>query len=358
MQHGILHAFLAFDWGEAIDLEKARQIEPAEFHVLPRRRRTPSSFTFHPAPLRFGLPDLPLSLPELGDCSAAAVLTVFDFGAVSLDVNIRFQLPADALVRLAGWLADPDRLLAGSRAALRPLFHRLQPVIRTPLWPETMVEEYFVFQFAPNSTIAADWQRDHAGWLANVLHLENHPLSDEEKSEAMRLRLSYSPHDLFLPDWGAAVLLDDHCEETLQAIEFANLQLLELRHIDDRLDAILAQTEKMVALFGQKRLTRWHGPTQDQRILGEMKAEAATLYERSTNALKLVGDTYLARTYRLLAERFRLTTWEAGIQRKLEVIEGIYQVIADQAESARSTTLELIVIALIAVEVVFGFLRH
>src|SRR5438552_1197019 len=78
--------------------------------------------------------------------------------------------------------------------------------------------------------------RRHCDWLARLLRLEGGSLSDEEVSEALRLHLRYSPDDLFIPDWAAAFLLDRDCEETLQTIEFTNLQLLEFRNIDNRLD--------------------------------------------------------------------------------------------------------------------------
>lgn len=354
---GILHAFVAYDWGDAIDLERAKVLQPAELHVLPRRRRTPSSFNFHPAPLRIRLPEVCLSLPEIGDCQAEVVATIFDFAAVSLDLNVAYQLSSASLVKLAGWLADPLQIVAIARSTLVPLFQRLKPAIRCPAWHESVVEEYFVFQMTDAVTLSKDWLTQNSVWLGNLLRLESDPLSEDETTDALRLRLSYSPDDLFLPDWGAAVLRDHDCEETLQAIEFANLQLLELRHIDDRLDTILAETEK---IFSDQKTTSfsWHGPTQKQRLLGEMNVEAGTLFERSTNALKLVGDTYLARVYRLLAERFRLSTWETGIQRKLDTLEGIYEVVTDRAEAARSTALELIVIALIAVELILAFVRH
>jgi hypothetical protein len=260
-------------------------------------------------------------------------------------------------VKLAGWLADPLQFVALARSTLMPLYQRLKPAIRSPIWHDTVVEEYFVFQITPEGTNAQDWMSQHRSWLGNVLRLEEQKLSDDEITDALRLKLSYTPDDLFLPDWGAAILRDHDCEETLQAIEFANLQLLELRHIDDRLDEFLLETEKHIN-SKSRRVFTWHGPSATQRLLGEMNMEAATLFERSTNALKLVGDTYLARVYRLLAERFRLSTWETGIQRKLDTIEGIYEVVTDQAEAARSTALELIVIALIAVEVVMAFVRH
>lgn len=357
LQHpGILHAFVAFDWGDAIDLDRAKLLQPGEMHMLPRRRRTPSSFNFHPAPLRIRLPEVRLALPELGECYAEAVATIFDFAAVSIDLNIPFTLSNESLVKLAGWLADPMQIVAMARSALMPLFQRLRPAIRSPLWHETMVEEYFVFQLQSGTIPAREWLAQHERLLGNVLRLENEHLSEDETADALRLRLSYSPEDLFIPDWGAAVLRDHDCEETLQTIEFANLQLLELRHIDDRLDRILVDTEKHLA--ERRSVFSWHGPTQTQKLLGEISVEAGTLFERSTNALKLVGDTYLARVYRLLAERFRLSTWEAGIQRKLDTLEGIYEVVTDRAEAARSTALELIVIALIAVELVLAFVRH
>ncbi|MFT3878536.1 MAG: hypothetical protein QM703_02615 [Gemmatales bacterium] len=354
---GILHAFVAFDWGDSIDLERARVLQPAELHALPRRRRTPSSFNFHPSPLRTHLPDVRLALPEIGDCQAEAVATLFDFAAVSLDLNVPFDLDATGMVKLADWLADPLQIVAVARSALMPLYQRLKPAIRSPSWHDTMVEEYFVFQMTQATGSAKDWLSTNNTWLGNVLRLEHEPLSEDETADALRLRLSYSPEDVFVPDSGAAILRDHDCEETLQAIEFANLQLLELRHIDDRLDGILIETEKIFAK-GSPRILPWHGPSQKQKLLGEMSVEASTLFERSTNALKLVGDTYLARVYRLLAERFRLSTWETGIQRKLDTLEGIYEVVTDRAEASRSTVLELIVITLIAVELILAFVKH
>ena len=75
------------------------------------------------------------------------------------------------------------------------------------------------------------------------------------------------------------------------------------------------------------------------------------------NALKLVGDPYLARVYRLLATRFHLDTWEENIQRKLEVAESVYQVVSDQASHFRAEFLEIVVVLLIVIEIVLAFLH-
>jgi hypothetical protein len=197
-------------------------------------------------------------------------------------------------------------------------------------------------------------------WLAGLVRLEPGRLSAEEVAEALRLHISYSPDDLFVPDWAAAALFDSDpdCNETLQVIEFANLQLLEYRNIDERLDANLAGAYRLVHEATRKRLRFWASYDRPLRVLGELKVEANDLFERTGNVLKLVGDQYLARVYGLLASRFHLREWEASIRRKLEVGEGVYQVISDQATAHRTEFLELIVIFLIVLEIVLAVFHH
>jgi uncharacterized Rmd1/YagE family protein len=61
--------------------------------------------------------------------------------------------------------------------------------------------------------------------------------------------------------------------------------------------------------------------------------------------------------YRLLATRFHLPEWEQGIRHKLDVLEGVYKVISDQAAHFRSEFLEILIILLILIEVIMGFVR-
>jgi hypothetical protein len=94
----------------------------------------------------------------------------------------------------------------------------------------------------------------------------------------------------------------------------------------------------------------------DLRLIGELQVEAAILFERVTNALKLLGDQYLARVYRLASYRFRLPEWNAGILRKLDTTDGIYQKVHDRAASWRMEILEWIIIFLIALSILLPFL--
>jgi hypothetical protein len=351
---GTLHIFVAFDWGDEIDLEKARQLVPASFQELPRRPRTPSSFTYRPQPLYLTLAPAKLDLPEIGTVEAAAGVTMFDIAAVSVSLRVPFAQTPDALLRMAASLAEPANVVRLARNLLEPVFKVLEPAIQDPAWQDDLSEEYFVFQLG----CEASSTDGDLSWLAGLVHLESGPLGPDEIREALRLKLSYSPSDLFVPDWAAAVLLDKDCEETLQAIEFANLQLLEFRHIDQRLDTSLANAQRMLAPLARSFLPFWRIHARPLRALGQLKVEANDLFERTGNVLKLVGDPYLARVYRLLAQRFHLEAWETSIRRNLEVAEGVYQVVSDQASSYRMEFLEAVIVVLILFEIVMAFVRH
>lgn len=355
---GTLHLFVAYDWGDEIHLEDARRLVSAELHALNRRRRTPSSIAYRPAPVRLPLGAVQVDLPQIGCVAAPAEATLFDFGAVSLGMRVPFSLAPAELLEVAAHLARPEPLVAAGRQALGSWHARLLPAIASPDWSE-FTEEYFVFELPPLAATDADaWLAEQAAWLAGLVRLERGPLSAAEITEAVRERLSYTPHDLFVAEWSAAALFDSDCGETLEAIEFANLQLLEFRHIDDRLDRRLTAAYRLIHPLARRWLPFWNTQARTLRALGDLRIEANELFERADNVLKLVGDQYLARVYRMLARRFHLADWQQSIQRSLDTVEGAHRVIAEQASASRLELLEAIVILLILIEVVNALWRH
>jgi len=356
---GTLHLFVAFDIGDEVDLEHASRLAPAAKQGFPRRKRTPTSITFRPPPLRFSLGPIELPVPGLGQVRRLAEATLFDFAGVSIDIEVPFQLAPEALIRLAGWLADPAPIVEAARTALLPLYQRLQPSIKDPSWSADLSEEYFVFQMPPGilGDVGKLLTGLRAGWLAGLLRLEEGPLSDQEVAEALRLSLRYGPDDLFVPDWGVAVLLDRDCEETLLTIEYTNLQLLEYRHIDNRLDESVASAYRLEPLR-RSWLPFWHTYWRTLRSLGELNVEANELFEKTGNVIKLVGDQYLARAHQLLARRFHLEEWEQSIRRKLNVLQNVYETLSDQAATYRAEVLELIIVILILIEIILSLVRH
>lgn len=345
---GVLHAFVAFDWGEEIDLARAKPL-------CPERSNRPVTIAYRPRPLHFAIQPVDLELPA-GRTQATGEATVFDFAAVSLALHVPFTLTPQALSELAASLATPDAVLKVAMEVMRPVFETLKPAIQAPSWGE-LTEEYFVFEFAPDHLSADALLTSAPDWLAGLVRLETEPLSGDEVVEAVRVQLRYGRGDLLVADWAAAVLIDSACEPTLQLIEFANLQLLEFREIDNRLDERLTTTWSVVHSAARRWLPFWRPYTSQLRGLGELKVEANTVFERAQNALKLVGDQYLARVYRLLAGRFHLDSWQDSIRRSLEVIEGGYKVLADQAAAWRTELIELTIMVLLLVDIVLTIVR-
>ena len=136
------------------------------------------------------------------------------------------------------------------------------------------------------------------------------------------------------------------------------MQLLEFRYLDNLLDDILTVAHRHIEPAARSWRPFWGAYSRPMRELGELKVDANEVFERTSNVLKLVGDQYLARAYRQLAARFHLAVWEQNIRRKLEVVEGVYKVLSDQADTARAQLLEVTVVILILVEIVVAPLRH
>jgi hypothetical protein len=350
---GTLHVHVAFDIGGEVNLDRARQLVPAESQSLPRRPRTPSSIAYRPPPLRFRLPPVRLTLAELGDTELSVEATLFDFGAVSVALRAPFSQSPAALLRVARALAEPGELVRAARQAFAPVYTNLLPTIHQPVWSD-LTEEYFVFQIAPDGALPppAELLSQHGAWLAGLVRLEDELLSPQEIDEALKSRISYGPRDLFVAEWSAAFLLDQDCGETLQIIEFANLQLLEFRFLDDQLDRRLGEAYRLIHPVRRSFLPFWRTHALPLRALGELRMEANDIFERTGNVLKLVGDQYLARVYRLLAGRFHLDTWERSIERSLRTMEDVYGIVSDRADTFRAEFMEVVIIVLIALEII------
>lgn len=354
---GVLHVFVAFDWGDEINLAQAQQLAPSRAQLLVRRKRTPASIAYRPPPLLFALPPVSVELPELGRISYEGEVTVFDFAAASAAIHIPFKLTAAALSRLAAGLADAEAVVDAARMAAAPLFEQLRPAIKDPCI-QTVAEEYFVIQIKPSEGLPSPEQlvREEA-WLAGLLQLEAAELAPEQIQEALRLRISYGPRDLLVADWQLAVLVDVDCDETLQVIEFANLQLLEFRSLGQRIDDEQTAAYRLIHPLTQTWLPLWRLQDRPIRVLGDLRMEAHAILERTSNGLKLFGDQYLARAYRLVSNRFHLDEWSHSVRESLEVVEGAYKVLSDQASLYRTEIMEIIVIILIASEIIMAFVK-
>lgn len=355
--HGVCYAIFAYDVGLSIDLERCtkRLTAPPQRARIRPKHHTPAYFEYRPAPLHM-IQEAP-ALPVGPCCSNPSVdMVLYNFGAVSLTYAIPLQGPWLGLLALSEALDGNPQLLHDSRRRVEELLDVLQDAVHRPHMAD-FVEDYAIFQI---EALTTPWSAEalsttHAQTIAQILRVEHATLADQEVHDAMSHRIAYGLEDLTIIDWHAALLLDREADDVRAVLEFANVELLEMRYLDEQLDQALDQAYETLSRRPWHGWRRPRAATDLQRV-GQMQVESAMLFEGVNNALKLLGDQYLARVYRLASQRFHLEEWDTSIIRKLHTLESIYGKLSDQATNQRMEVLEWIIILLIAVSILLPFI--
>jgi hypothetical protein len=352
---GHCHVYFAFRAASQVDLERAQAIArtwPTERSRFQRTRRAPAYLDFDPPPLQVTLPcePVPIGVGRFAS-EALADVSVFDFGALSVDFRVPFEAPLEALSPLSSALYDHLGLLGAARRRVDELAEALGPAL-TGEHGRDVWEQYVVFDFAsfepalPARELLEKSELRHA--LAQILRAEERPLSESRVEDALRLSISYGPDDLLVVDWSTALAVGGSSDERL-VLEFANTELLELRCLDKRLDGDLEAASRALS-----RPRRWIFAGADLRRIAKLQVDSAMLYESVNNAVSLLGDQWLADVYNLIAERYDLDKWQQSVAHKLASLESIYEKVADESAARRSELLEMIIILLIALEISWG----
>jgi len=127
-----------------------------------------------------------------------------------------------------------------------------------------------------------------------------------------------------------------------------------MRFLDQQLDTVLERAYDLLAQQQRRRLRGIRNP--EPWIMAQLQLDAAILFERVTNSLKLIGEQYLTRIYGLVSRRFSLAAWDASISRKLQTLESIYEKMTARAATRRMEVLEWIIITLFALDIILPFL--
>ncbi len=356
IRSGAFHAFFVYDVADTIDLARLGSVGGADVARAPLQLRREASSGF----IEFETQPVVVSMaPRPGGFAARA--KIFDYGVVSIRLSLPF---AGSWAEFAGFtrrLRRNEELVLEGDAVLESVLGEIAGALDEP--HDSLVEDYFVFEVEAFETPvgAADLLNDHAGALASLVLCEERRLMPAEAAEALRINFAYFDDDLAIVQWDTAFVYDrgDGAQAALDILEFANSQLVELRTYDKRLDAEL----DTIYALDPKRPTRRFGRRQAQDAADRLRyliVDIAELTDRSSNALKIIGDAYYARFYRGAAGRLGLKDWQKQIDSKVETVNEMYRFFTDQAQTSRSEVLEIIVILLIALELVLGLftLRH
>lgn len=358
---GTFHASFLFDVADTIDLKKLGSIAGESTQPAPLRLRASPS----PERIQYVVPPLAANLAPItiDGHTAQARAKIYDYGVIAVRFSVPYTGSWEEFVELSAALRTGDRLSNFAQGYINTIVRDCGPALDQPHPP--LVEDYFascIEQLEPHidaATLLAQHQAD----VVELMSAEARKLAPEEIAEDTRLHFSYYPDDLVIVQWDSAFVLDSpaNAEVMLDLMEFANSQLVELRTYDQRLDAELIN----VYVKNLPRPRPWQPGRRREtekgaERLGYLLVDIRELADRSSNALKIIGDAYYARVYRALAARLGLDVWQRQIESKLAAVAEAYRYLTDQGQVARGEFLELVVIALIAIEIVVGIigLRH
>jgi hypothetical protein len=359
VETGNLFFFFAYDIGFDIRLgEAAALCRGVESPGLTGSRPAPAHLQYRPKPLVVPLGKVTLpggAAPVALDASAK----LFDFGAMSVTLSLPVADMAWAgYVDTAVALENDPRLAVEAEAIARRLFDAVRPAVARASFAD-LAEEYALWHVGGFSPPMRGTEALSAlqGGIARLLMLETGNFAPEALPEIVGNPVRYYDNDLFLAEWDAAFAYDPKFHDTLEVIEFLNVQMLELRFFDRLLHAAIDEMGDEIRR--KRRLPAiLHDPHEKPlQRLSELKLDVTLLRERTDNTLKMVGDAYLARIHETVRRKAGADRWEATIRDQLRTLEDIYTVLNNRAAAGRAETLEAIIIVLILIEIVMGLFR-
>jgi hypothetical protein len=356
---GSVRALLLFDIAEEFDLNALRRLlgkaSPA---------RAPGFKLSAPGYVRFERPPalevcdpIPLATGE----SAAASMSYFDYGVVSLEIEMQFESDWPELIALSHRWIENGAVEQRGLKTVRDRVARLQSALRKP-YPEWLDEAYYVVHLREVVDNGApltgeELLRRFGREIAQVIRGETQPLSSSEQKEILSSSLSYYPTDLLVVGWLAALVYDtpEGAAPLIQLLEYANTQLLEYRRYDEILSALLK--DGYAALERHGPFSRWR-LARDAEQLNRLRLDVTELTERADNAIKFLSDMFYARAYRLAAAKVGAGDYRSLVDQKLGIAGELYEFMVNEFREARGFFLEVVVVVILIIELIPIFRGH
>jgi len=364
-----------YDVGGDIELDRV----PREKLNLIERHRARGARILGPKYEEVGLQPLEVDLGARKIDGYRATLEghIFPIGVIGVYTSIEFRNASlESVIKLVG-LNERRVKMAGKEVEFDEvpleLFKELEKVVKPAI-----VSPYTAFEHPEIYTLiliaeteprlsAQDFLTKFSKETAGLLRGEKdwRALSDKETEDALRFYLSYSDDDIVFVDWYSALISGavEYTDELVRMIEFAKIQLLELKTYDKLLDRRVERAYgSLRGAFSRPRMGITWGSRQYSELsrtasdLAELRVEVVDLVEDLRNILKFTGEWYLGKLYRISSERFRIADWLALVDKKLDRLQELYAMAMERVDVHRATTLEflmmLLIVAIVVLEVI------
>jgi hypothetical protein len=353
---GSVHTFFLFEVAESTDLPRLQALlgAAAEPATLYDKAAGPPEIRYLQPPIVVA--GQALGVDEIGGFRAR--VKFYDYGVISLMLSRPFEGSWDDFVVAGQDLIENEPLEERASSACQRVVERVRMAL-VGVRPSYLREDYvtLVANRVDDAPDAETMLEKYGAHIAQMLRGERQALSRQEREEVLRHRFSYLADDLVVPAYNAAFVYDtvSASAATLEILEFVNSQLLEFRYHDDLLEseltsiyAGLQQPRGLIDRFVGRRANR------AARRLHALYIDVNELADRLENAVKLVGDLYLARLSGLAAARLGLDRWKRNVEDKLKTLNDIHRFAVEQTGMAQGNLLELVIVLILMIE--FGML--
>ncbi len=341
--------YRVYDTGDEIDLE-ALESALSSAGTTARAsftRVSPKSIWIERPPLLVRLPSVTATI---GNASylLTTVARVYQIGAISLCFILEDQLaPPEAIVQVGLAFAGQRGLDSAYLDSLGVLREVLGPELGARPLDTDFYEDYTVYIVDRD-----DPAIDPVALLAG----EEIAFSEATRQDVLRNTLSYAADDRAVLAWDAAFLVaPEPPADLVELIEYAVVQVLELRHYDR---VLTLQMQRMYddleagGRIGRFRRRRGYGALLNR--LMETYADVSEVTEGIENLIRITEDVYYARVYATALRVLRADSWRASVDRKIDVIRENYQMLSDEVNREHGHFLEWVIIVLIALEFAFA----
>jgi hypothetical protein len=274
----------------------------------------------------------------------SVVARVYDIGAISFCfIYENADAPYATLEEIAFLFAGQEGLSEFYVQYLKTLGEIIKPHIKNFAIDPDFFEDYTIYV------------TDHRDDLIDPVPLligERINTSPQMRDEITKNSLSYTTEDLTILSWDSALLCNPESPtDLIDLVEFANVQVLELRYYDRELTR---EMEKMYDdIEHADRLSQFRRSRQYHEIMAkqmEAYAEISEIIEKVDNLIKVTEDVYYARVYATALKVLRSGQWSESVTRKIDVIRENYSMLSDEVRIQHSNFLEWVIIVLIALE--------
>lgn len=367
VREGRVLAYRLLDVADEIDLAGAQRIlRPPATRRGTTTREAELSLVMSAPPLEVPLDAYVANLPRsCARLEGRVSARLFEYGAVSVcfDFAVAPGTELATLIPVCDELYESSALDQSARELVAPLLDRLADAIRQRHdWEGIETYTVVFIQHLDGHPIASEVLGSPTLVSLVVGELPSRRLSPGQRQDVLQHAHSYFEDDLVVVDWNSAFVLEPSgSRDVPDILEFATSQLLELRYYDGLFDSELARVHRQFsrvrhAPFPMRLRNPWVQLSHDvvRRLL-----ELTEFTERVDNALKVIGDFYLARVYESAVRRFRIRAWQSSIDAKQALLAQAYELVRGEVDTRLSTVLELVIIILILLEVALAILfRH